>query len=230
MLKTTLSDLEKILGTTFKNPDLLAEALTHKSNLNEDAKIKESNERLEFLGDSVLSLLTSTELYQNFPSYPEGKLTNLRSILVRTQTLGKVSQKLRLGEFLLMSKGEEHSGGRTNLSLLADTFEAVIGAMYLDSGLESVKKFLEKNLFSQIETLLTDKSTFDYKSRLQEVTQNKERLAPTYQVMREEGPDHNKTFTVAVLAGNIHLATGIGKTKQEAQQEAARIALEQKKS
>lgn len=230
MLKTTLSDLEKILGTTFKNQGLLIEALTHKSNLNESAKGSESNERLEFLGDSVLSLLTSTQLYKNFPTYPEGKLTNLRSILVRTQTLGKISQKLSLGEFLHMSKGEERSGGRTNLSLLADTFEAIIGAMYLDSGLETVKRFLERNLFSQIDTLSNDKSNFDYKSHLQEVTQNSERLAPTYRVTKEVGPDHAKTFTVAVYAGSKQLATGTGKSKQEAEQEAARIALEQEKS
>ncbi len=230
MLKTTLSDLEKILGTKFHDPNLLNEALTHKSHLNEDAHTKESNERLEFLGDSVLSLLTSTELYKNFPSYPEGKLTNLRSILVRTQTLGKISLKLHLGEFLQMSKGEEHSGGRTNLSLLADTFEAVLGAMYLDSGLEIVKKFLEKNLFSQIEVLSSDKSVFDYKSHLQEVIQNSQRLAPTYHVTKEVGPDHAKTFTVAVLVGSKPLATGTGKSKQEAEQEAARIALEQEKS
>ncbi|MBI3887457.1 ribonuclease III [Candidatus Microgenomates bacterium] len=165
MLKTALSDFEKILGITFKDKQLLIESLTHRSYLNEDTSADASNERLEFLGDSVLSLLTSTELFKRFKNYPEGKLTNLRSTLVRTQTLGKISLKLGYGTFLRISKGEERSGGRDNQSILADTFEAVLGAIYLDQGLKEAEKFLIKHLFSDIDQLINDKANFDYKSK-----------------------------------------------------------------
>ncbi len=221
-----LDALEKILGTVFTDKNLLREALTHRSFLNEDPNTRQSNERLEFLGDSVLSLLCSTELFKKFPDFPEGKLTNLRSAIVRTQTLGKVAKQLNFGQFLLMSRGEEQGGGRENLSLLADTFEAILGAIYLDSGLVSAKVFLDKHLFSQIESLKNDQSIYDYKSRLQELAQNREKLPPVYKVIRETGPDHAKTFTVTVFAGKDELGRGVGKSKQEAEQEAARIALD----
>ncbi len=221
-----LDALEKILGTVFTDKNLLREALTHRSFLNEDPNTRQSNERLEFLGDSVLSLLCSTELFKKFPDFPEGKLTNLRSAIVRTQTLGKVAKQLNFGQFLLMSRGEEQGGGRENLSLLADTFEAILGAIYLDSGLVSAKVFLDKHLFSQIESLKNDQSIYDYKSRLQELAQNREKLPPVYKVIRETGPDHAKIFTVTVSAGEDELGRGVGKSKQEAEQEAARIALD----
>lgn len=225
-----MDDFQKILGIKFKNIDLLKEALTHRSYLNEDPKVTESNERLEFLGDSVLSVITSTEIFRRFPNFPEGKLTNLRSIIVRTQTLGKVALGMKYGNFLLMSKGEERSGGRENLSLLADTFEAILGAIYLDQGIEVAKNFLEKNLFSQIEAISQDTSVMDYKSKLQEVIQQKTRSAPTYKTINEEGPDHDKIFTVGVFVANKQLASpGRGKSKQEAEQEAARIALSELK-
>lgn len=215
-------------GIKFNNQKLLEEALTHRSYLNENPG-KNSNERLEFLGDSVLQVLTSTELFRRFPEFPEGKLTNLRSALVRTETLGKLAKKLGLGEVLLMSKGEERSNGRENLSLLADTFEAVLGAIYLDQGIDAAREFLEKNLFNQIEILAQQEILYDYKSKLQEVIQKKNKVAPVYKVLKTEGPDHGKTFTVAVLCRGQKLAEGAGKSKQEAEQEAARIALEQLK-
>lgn len=210
------------LGVKFTNLDLLTQALTHRSCLNENAKVTVSNERLEFLGDSVLSLLTSQELFARFPAYPEGKLTNMRSALVRTQTLAKIAKSLDLGESLLMSKGEERSGGRKNVSILADAFEAILGAVFLDSGLESAKSLLKKHLFPLIDSI----QIYDFKSKLQEVVQEQEKVAPTYQVVKETGPDHDKLFTVVVFAGKKELGQGGGKSKQEAEQDAARIALE----
>lgn len=222
-----LSDLEKILRIKFHNIGLLNEALTHRSYLNENKKIKRSNERLEFLGDSVLSLVASTEIFTKFPDHPEGKLTNLRSTLVRTETLAKIARDLDLGNFLFLSRGEEKEGGRDNQSLLADTFEAVLGAIYLDQGLEVAKQFLEKYLFPKIEPIAAGGEKYDYKSQLQEVVQQKNKITPVYKVLKEEGPDHNKTFTVEVLAGNNSLAEGSGRSKQEAEQSAAKTALEQ---
>lgn len=223
---TDMSDLEKKLGFVFKNRSLLTESLTHRSYLNENPKFKESNERLEFLGDSVLSLLTSTKLFKLFPTFPEGQLTNLRSNLVRAATLARVSQALGLGNYLLLSRGEEKSDGRKNESLLADLFEAVLGAIYLDHGIKTASEFLEKHLFPLIPAANQETSIFDYKSRLQEKTQEQTQISPQYKVVAEVGPDHNKVFTVAVFLQDRLLAQGSGKSKQEAQQEAARIALE----
>lgn len=223
---TDTTDLEKKLGIIFKKKSLLVESLTHRSYLNENPEYKQSNERLEFLGDSVLSLLTSTKLFQLFPQFPEGQLTNLRSNLVRAKTLATVSKTLGLGDYLLLSHGEEKSGGRANESLLADLFEAVLGAIYLDRGIETASKFLEKELFSLIPTAAQETSIFDYKSRLQEKTQEQTQASPQYKVAKETGPDHDKTFTVAVFLKDKLLAEGSGKSKQDAQQEAAHIALE----
>ncbi len=221
-----LSLLEEKLGVHFKNINLLKEALTHRSYLNEEPAVKNSNERLEFLGDSVLQLLSSAEIYDRFPGFPEGKLTNLRSGLVRTTTLGKTAADLSLGEFLFMSRGEEQGGGRQNDSLLADTFEAILGGIYLDQGLDKAREFLKRTLFVNIDNFAKIDVLYDFKSRLQEVVQKKQKVAPVYQTVSQEGPDHDKTFTVAVSMGRKRLATGAGKSKQEAQQEAARIALE----
>lgn len=223
-----LALLEKIIEVTFKDRKFLHQALIHRSYLNEHKSVGESNERLEFLGDSVLSLIVSTRLYNQFKAYPEGKLTNLRSALVRAKTLAAIAEKIDLGKFLLMSRGEENSGGRTNKSLLADTLEAVIGAIYLDQGLSSVEKFLERHLFPLIEKVEKDEALIDYKSLLQEVTQEKLKLSPTYKVVSEEGPDHNKIFTVSALVGTDELGLGQGRSKQDAEQDAAKHALENK--
>lgn len=214
------------IGIKFKNHELLEEAFTHRSALNENPALTQSNERLEFLGDSVLQVLSSTEIFTRFPKFPEGKLTNLRSALVRTATLALVAKKLNFGDKLLMSRGEERGGGRQNNSLLADTFEAVLGAIYLDGGLSEARKFLEINLFPLIETIQDEKNVYDFKSRLQEVTQDQKRVAQSYKTVSETDPDHDKKFTIAVFAGSKKLAEGLGKSKQEAEQEAARIALE----
>lgn len=223
--KLSHSILEKTLGLKFKDPNFLQTALTHRSFLNESPDVNFSNERLEFLGDSVLSLLTSTELYNRFPSFPEGKLTNLRSSLVRTKTLADIAAKLNLGQYLRMSKGEEKSGGRQNISILADTFEAILGAIYLDQGLTSIKTLLAKHLFPKITVIESDTSIFDFKSRLQEVVQEKIKASPTYKVMSESGPDHDKIFTISVYLENKIAGTGTGKSKQEAEQTAAKDAL-----
>lgn len=217
--------VQKSLGITFKDLELLKTSLTHRSFLNEDKQAKTSNERLEFLGDSVLSLLVSTEVYKRFESYPEGKLTTLRSLLVKTKTLGELAQKLQLGSYLLMSKGEEKSGGRNNMSLLADTFEAVLGAIYLDSGLAKAKDFLEKNLFPLITEVESNTTLFDFKSSLQELTQSESKVSPTYKVLEETGPDHEKIFTIGVFIDNKLIAKGGGRSKQEGEQDAARLAV-----
>ncbi len=224
-----LTDLETVLKIKIHNNDLFTQALTHRSYLNEDKNFKQSNERLEFLGDSVLSLLTSNEIFKRFPDLPEGKLTYLRSTLVRTETLAKVSQELKLGDYLFLSRGEEKEGGRNNPSLLANTFEAILGAIYLDQGIEKAGNFLEQHLFPHIANLTNGTERYDYKSLLQEVIQEKNRVTPIYKVIKEEGPDHSKIFTVDVLAGNKMLARGQGKSKQEAEQASAKLALQNEK-
>lgn len=223
---TDTDNLEDILKIKFHDSKLLLEALTHRSFLNENRQIKQSNERLEFLGDSVLSVLTSTELFHRFPAYPEGQLTNLRSALVRAKTLSLIAKELRLGEFLQMSKGEEKSGGRENESLLADTFEAVLGAIYLDQGLTKAEAFLASHIFPLITVIEKQENIYDYKSKLQETTQQQSKISPTYKVAGESGPDHNKTFSIGVFLGDKLMATGQGRSKQEAEQEAARLALQ----
>jgi ribonuclease-3 len=220
-----LSDLETVLNIQIHNHDLFTQALTHRSYLNEDKNFKQSNERLEFLGDSVLSLLTSNEIFKRFPDLPEGKLTYLRSTLVRTETLAKVSQELKLGDYLFLSRGEEKEGGRNNPSLLANTFEAILGAIYLDQGIDTADKFLQQHLFPHIINFTNTAERYDYKSLLQEVIQEKNRVTPVYKVVKEEGPDHSKIFTVDVLAGNKILSRGQGKSKQEAEQASAKLAL-----
>lgn len=208
------------LGIKFNDESLLKTALTHRSYLNENKGVRESNERLEFLGDSVLSILTSEYLYKKFPDLAEGGLTNTRSVLVRGKTLALVARELNLGEFLLMSKGERDSGGARNDALLADATEAVIGAIFLDQGLNAVREFLQKYLFSK------SFEAVDYKSLVQEMAQSKLRLSPKYKVLQSIGPDHDKKFTVGIIIGSKEYGQGEGKSKQEGEQAAAKAALE----
>ena len=221
----TFEELQKVIGITFKNVDLLHRAFVHRSYLNETRNLKGSNERLEFLGDAVLSFLTSSYLYQRYPDYPEGTLTNIRSALVKTKTLAGIAQKLGLGELLFLSHGEEESGGRTNPSLLADTFEALLGATYLDADIETARHLLEKHLFPEVADIIANKKYIDYKSLLQEIIQEKSRISPTYRVIRSEGPDHAKTFWIEAMVEDQKMGEGTGKSKQEAEQAAARQAL-----
>jgi ribonuclease III len=207
-------------------PALLEEAFTHRSFLNENRLTSSHNERLEFLGDAVLELAVSEYLYAQFPDKPEGDLTAYRAALVRTTSLSETAAKLEFGQRLKMSKGEELSGGRSNPSLLANTFEAVLGALYLDKGYAAVMDFLATHLFPKLAEIIETKSFKDYKSSLQEIIQAEGNPSPEYLVLAESGPDHNKSFTVAVKIGGKIYAHGSGKSKQLAQQAAAREALE----
>lgn len=222
----TLAQLEKTIGITFTNKQTLEGAFFHRSYLNESRHARASNERLEFLGDAVLSFLTSHFLYTTYPDYPEGILTNIRSSLVKTKSLSDVAQELHLGELLMLSKGEEDSGGRANPSLLADVFEALLGAVFLDQGMPMAKKLLDTFLFPKTASIVENKQYVDYKSMLQEIVQEQSRISPTYRVSKSEGPDHNKTFWVEAVVGEAVVGVGQGKSKQEAEQSAAANALE----
>lgn len=213
----------------FKNRKFLELAFTHRSYLNEiNNQGLISNERLEFLGDSVLAFLVSKFLYQKFPTLSEGKLTDLRSILVRTDTLATVAHELELGKHLKLSRGEEKFG-RNNPTLLANTFEAFVGALFLDSGLDSVWLFLEKTLLPRIEKENVLAQLKDNKSLFQEFIQQQKKPAPIYQILKTKGPDHKKIFTVGVyVLGNLE-ATGEGNSRQIAEQQAAKLALEKLK-
>jgi len=212
------------LRLMFKNKRLLEQALTHKSWVNEHSGVRGSNERLEFLGDSILEFLVSKRLYEAFPDKEEGYLTALRANLVNTQNLSEVADNLGIGKAIFLSKGEEDGGGRENPSLLADTIEAIIGALFMDVGLESVTEFLEKNLFVQI-PLKASQPLKDAKSRLQETVQARGNFSPRYIVVEESGPDHSKKFIIEVLVDGKKVGRGVGKNKSEAEQEAAQNAL-----
>lgn len=222
----TLDDLQQTIGIQFNDKELLQRAFVHRSHLNEARNLRISNERLEFLGDAVLSFLTSEYLYKQYPDYPEGTLTNIRSSLVKTHSLAEAAKNFKLGELLLLSHGEEASGGRNNPSLLADVFEALLGAMFLDVGIDSVRQFLTSALFVQTASIIENKAYIDYKSLFQEIIQQGSRVSPTYQVTKSEGPDHAKTFWVAAVVDGVTMGEGSGKSKQEAEQKAAYNALE----
>jgi len=222
----SLKEFEQTIGIKFKDEGLLKQAFIHRSYLNEARETRSSNERLEFLGDAVLELLTSQFLYQKYPDYPEGTLTNIRSALVKTESLATVAKNLRIGELLFLSRGEEDSGGRENQSLLADGLEALLGAIYLDQGLTAAKGILEKYLFPKTQEIVETKAFIDYKSLLQEIIQEDSRISPTYRVAKSEGPDHAKTFWVEAVAGEKLLGSGYGRSKQEAEQAAAADSLE----
>lgn len=205
---------------------LLIQAFTHRSYLNEVKKPAESNERLEFLGDSILSFVISDHLYRNYPQFNEGILTNLRSLVVNTKSLAKESRSLGFGKNLLLSKGEEESNGRENDSILANTFEAFIGALYMDQGIEAIKEFLSATIIPQIQEYVEKKVFKDPKSLLQENVQAKKQNSPLYKVLKEEGPAHAKLFTIAVFIENRQVGMGTGHSKQEAEEKAAKQALE----
>jgi ribonuclease-3 len=212
---------------TFRNQDLLTTALTHRSSLNEKISPSlESNERLEYLGDAVLELVVSDYLFHKFPEEQEGMLTVFRSSLVKTTTLAEVAKELELGERLYMSKGEEASGGRKNTSLLANTFEALLGAVYLDQGIQTVQGLLEELLFPKMEEILQKKLYKHAKSLLQEVLQAEGISTPEYIVVDKAGPDHDRQFTVKVVINGKDAASGVGKSKQLAEEAAAQAVLE----
>jgi ribonuclease-3 len=213
----------------FNNSKLLLTALTHRSSLNEQTGAKSSYERLEFLGDAVLELVVSNYLFLHYPKHPEGALTHLRANLVQTKTLAAAALKLKLDQYIILSKGEHRSGGDHNPSLLADCFEAVVGAVYLDQGIEVAKKFIDTHLLKEHRQLIASAKITDYKSLLQEAWQKDHQLTPSYRLISAIGPDHSKNFTVRVFLKNKRMGEGSGKSKQEAQQQAAKAALEKNK-
>jgi ribonuclease-3 len=217
---------ENILKINIQDISLLQKAFTHRSYLNEHKKtIAEHNERLEFLGDAVLELVVTEYLFLNY-NEAEGILTNWRSSLVRTESIGSIAKKLGFENYLRLSKGEKRGSQRARDQILANCFEAVIGAIYLDQGYSVVQKFIQDNLIVTLNNILSTGSWVDPKSKLQEVVQSQELATPFYKVVSETGPDHEKTFTVAVFADNKIIGQGIGPSKQLAQQQAAIDALE----
>jgi len=209
----------------FNNKDLLHQAFIHRSYLNETKDHTESNERLEFLGDSILSFVISDYLFKTYPDFDEGILTNLRSLVVNTKSLAKTAKGLEFGKYLYLSRGEEESMGRENESILANTFEAVIGALYMDQGIEAVSKFLHAVLIPSIQAYVEKKVFKDPKSLLQEYVQARKQNSPVYKVLHEEGPAHAKHFTIGVFIGNEKTGEGMGKSKQQAEELAAEQAL-----
>ncbi len=217
---------ENILKINIQDISLLQKAFTHRSYLNEHKKtIAEHNELLEFLGDAVLELVVTEYLFLNY-NEAEGILTNWRSSLVRTESIGSIAKKLGFENYLRLSKGEKRGSQRARDQILANCFEAVIGAIYLDQGYSVVQKFIQDNLIVTLNNILSTGSWVDPKSKLQEVVQSQELATPFYKVVSETGPDHEKTFTVAVFADNKIIGQGIGPSKQLAQQQAAIDALE----
>lgn len=215
------------LNLSFNNLDLLIEALTHRSYLNEHREYAGShNERLEFLGDAVLELSATDFLFKKYPTKPEGELTAYRAALVNTVSLAESSQLLGVNEYLLLSKGESKDTGRARDVILADAFEAIIGAIYLDQGYAAAEAFIAKNLFNKIDTIIEKRSYQDAKSRFQELAQEKKGITPVYETLSEVGPDHDKRFTVGVFIGSSEIARGTGQSKQEAEQSAASAALD----
>lgn len=218
--------LEK-LGFEFENLDLLVTALTHRSYVNEHKKsVNEHNERLEFLGDAVLELVVTDYLFRNF-SDPEGTLTSWRASLVRTESISEAGQKLGYESLLRMSRGEKNGSVRARHQILANAFEAVIGAIYLERGYADAEKFIEKHILSKLEGILETGSWRDPKSHLQEVSQRIDGMTPLYKVLEEVGPDHDKVFTLGVFVGDKLMGKGTGPSKQYAQQQAARAALKE---
>jgi len=227
-MRNKLYQLEKKINIYFKDKKLLKNAFIHRSYLNEHKDLKLcSNEKLEFLGDSVLSLITSVYLFKKYPDLDEGDYTDIRASMVRMESLAKLAGRLSLGEYLYLSKGEERSGGRKNLNLLADCFEALIGAIFLDQGFRTVYAFVAKYLFnSEIKRIIKEKRYLPAKSRLQEYLQAKYKVLPKYKLISEKGPDHKPEFLVAVYLNKKKLAVGIGNSKKQAEDSAARKALE----
>lgn len=208
----------------FKDKGLFDHALTHRSWVNEHKGERTSNERLEFLGDAILEFVVSREIYSQFPDKEEGYLTALRANLVNTVALAEFAKKLDLGSVLYLSKGEEDSGGRTNSSLLADTVEAIIGAIFIDRGTQDAEEFIKKNLMSDV-TKIASEPLKDPKSRLQEYAQSQGFQAPKYKVVEESGPDHSKKFLIEVVVNDSSWGRGEGKNKGAAEQAAAGQAL-----
>lgn len=223
-----LNKLEKNLSIKFNNKNLLQQAFVHRSYLNEHPKCGlDHNERLEFLGDAVLELAVTKYLYQNYPN-PEGELTTWRAALVNSKMLSKIADNIDFNDYLLLSKGETRDTGRARQFILANTFEALVGAIYLDQGFEKASKFIARKLLIELPDILDKKLYRDPKSRFQEGAQDKMGITPTYEVLGESGPDHAKHFIVGVFLGEKMIAKGEGPSKQAGQEKAAKAAIKKK--
>jgi ribonuclease-3 len=220
---------EQKVGITFNNKELLIQAFTHRSYINENRHVKrEHNERLEFLGDAVPELVSTIFLYNKYPKRHEGDLTAIRASLVNTITISDVARELGFNDELLLSKGEARDEGRARQAILANTFEAVIGSIYIDQGYEAASDFINKNLLPRTDVIVKDSLWIDSKSLFQEKSQELYGHTPVYKTITEDGPDHDKEFTIAVYVGEDEVATGAGKSKQDAEQKAARAGIEKK--
>ncbi|MCE2470538.1 MAG: ribonuclease III [Anaerolineae bacterium] len=223
-----ISSFEAILGISFKDPELLKQALTHSSFVNEyegKAAVRD-NERLEFLGDAVIDIVVADMLYRRFPDASEGQLTQLRAALVRTESLAQIGTRFRLGEFLRIGRGEELSGGRQRLTILCQGFEAVVGAIFVDRGLDAVVEFVSPPMLKLLDETISNRLHIDARSELQELTQGRLNTVPTYEVVGAAGPEHDKEFRVEVALGDSVIASGSGGSKRSAAQAAASAALE----
>lgn len=220
-IKTEIEDLESLIGISFNSKDLLEIALTHRSSNRQVDGYAIHNERLEFLGDAVLELLISDYLFHKFKDQDEGYLTSIRSATVRTESLAYEAGRLNLGKFLIMSKGEESTGGRLRPYILANSFEALVGAIYIDQGIDKARDFLESNLFYKIKEIAEKRLDIDPKSKLQEMAQEELKITPYYVLIASTGPDHDKSFKMRTILGKVRCGIGEGPNKQFAEQQAA---------
>ncbi len=228
-IEAELLSLQELLGVTFKDPIILLSAVTHRSYLNEHKEATwEHNERLEFLGDAVLELAVTDFLFSKYPEKPEGELTAIRAALVNTNSLAAVSELMGVNKYLLMSKGEAKDEGRARQYILANVFEACIGAMYMDQGYETARDFIASRLFAGTEDIVKKRLWQDAKSRFQELAQEKASITPTYETLSQNGPDHDRVFTVGVFLRHEKVGEGKGRSKQEAEQQAAQSAIANK--
>jgi len=223
------TEFEKLIDIMFKDKQLLMQAFLHRSYLNEHRNLETAhNERLEFLGDAVLELVVTDFLFHRFPQQTEGDLTAYRSALVNTTTLSSVASSLKMGDYLLLSKGEAKDMGRARQYILANTYEALVGALFLDQGYSGARTFIERTIFPLIDEIVEKRLWQDHKSLFQEKAQEKVNTTPVYKTLREEGPDHDRQFIVGVFLGDEQIGSGEGKSKQEAEQGAAENALKEK--
>lgn len=229
--KKSGNDLENSLGYEFRKPELLAHALVHRSWLSgKEMPYWENNERLEFLGDSILNMLVTEYLYKTYPHLPEGDLSKMKSIVVSGQALTKIARSWNLGEYLRVGKGEARNGGRNRDSLLEDAFEAILGAIYLDSDIRQCRKFLERHIFPNIQEVVSEENFINYKSALLEYMQARGLTPPDYELISETGPEHCKEFEMSLVFRGEEYGRGKGSSKKKAEQEVARKALERLKT
>ena len=220
-----LDELQSTLGVTFDDPAILGQAFIHTSYIYENLDRQSGdNQTMEFLGDAVLNMLVAEALYRGFPTLPEGKLTEIRVSLIRQEKLAEKAADIKLGDYLLLGKGEEASGGRGKRNNLADTFEALIAAIFLDRGLDVTRQFIMSVFCKELETIKSGRLSSNFKAMLQEFTQAEFKTLPEYEIIESTGPDHDKVFIVSVSLGDMVLAVGSGKTRKTAESEAARTA------